>query len=54
MPATSIQGLSFEPAFHGFCEDADKDSVLRFKDDGLTKFLDQPKDSGGSGKEYKF
>ena len=40
-PATSLDDFKHDPQAHVYCQDADPETLSRFKDDGLTKFADQ-------------
>ena len=49
MPASNVEGLTFEPEMHGFCTDASEETLKRFSEDCLPMYKDSPKEMGGSG-----
>lgn len=53
MVATSIDGFTFQPSNHVFCDDAASAALQRFSGDGLPKFRGLPKEFGGSGEQVK-
>ena len=47
IPAANLETLDFKPAAHLYCKDAYKDSLTRFRDDGIPKWVKLPPYWGG-------
>lgn len=52
-PASNLAGFTFAPQAHVFCKDALPEALVRYRQDGLPKFEDQPPVAGGTGKQIQ-
>ncbi|CAL8463434.1 g2968 [Coccomyxa elongata] len=53
MPAINLDGFVSQPSQHVLCKDASEEVLQRFKNDGLPKYKDFPKEYGGTGEELQ-
>ena len=53
IPAVNLETLDFKPVSHVFCQDVPKDSLQRFKEDGLPKFAKLPAQFGGTDEQVQ-
>lgn len=53
MPAINLDDFVSQPSLHVSCNDASEEVLQRFKNDGLPKYKDFPKEYGGTGEKLQ-
>lgn len=49
--SNNLPGFDFQPQVHLYCKSAPADRLQAYAGDGSTKFVDMPKEFGGSGEQ---